>query len=236
MNYRPPNISVNPFVLAVLCFAVFTSGCKYIDEDAAHTEGVVIYDVEFPDQRKSILMNVYPSEMRMEFRDNMMHGRLESIGGLVSSEIIVDTEKKRYWQLLDSFGDKISCELNEDQVNEFIIPAQRKMEHTGCSTFLGLDCSEFETIEKDGKTPVELVSTKDIDIDNANWYTPFADVDGLLLLYELEQWGMRMRLKAREVRFEKVDKKRFDLPDDYAQIPADSMYLKLEELMKDMPK
>ncbi|MFZ6052327.1 hypothetical protein [Halocola ammonii] len=224
---------------AVALFTILvasTPGCKYIDKNAAHTEGEIIYDVNFPDQEKSILLNVYPSEMKMSFKDNKLRGKLESIGGLVSSEIVVDTKKKSYWQLLNSFGDKISCELNEEQVAEFITPTQHNLEETGSSEHLEMDCRSYKILTDDGKERVEVLTTEEIEVENPNWYTPFAGAEGVLLKYELEQWGMRMTLTAREIIFKEVSDEQFEIPASYKEISADSMYLHLEELLEEMPR
>lgn len=221
-----------------LCFAALfaINGCKYIDKDAVHTEGEIIYDVTFPDQEQSILLNVYPSEMKMSFKDNMMHGKLESIGGLVSSEIIVDTEKKIYWQMLNSFGDKFSSELNEENVVKYITPHQFQLIENGSSDVLGMDCMSYNVMAEDSSQELEILSTKEIEIADPNWFTPYAGANGVLMNYELHQWGMRMKLTAREVVFKKIPDERFDIPKAYREIPVDSMYMQLEELLEEMPR
>jgi hypothetical protein len=236
MTYNLSNISrVWALALSVILL-ISIHGCKYIDKNAVHTEGEIIYDVNFPDQEKSILLNVYPSEMKMSFKDNKLRGKLESIGGLVSSEIIVDTKSKSYWQLLNSFGDKISCELNEEQVAEFITPTQHNLQETGPSEHLEMNCRSYKILTTEGKERVEVLTTDEIEIENPNWYTPFAGAEGVLLKYELEQWGMRMTLTAREIIFKEIPEDQFDISNEYKEITADSMYVHLEELLKEMPR
>jgi hypothetical protein len=99
-----------------------------------------------------------------------------------------------------------------------------------------MDCRSYKILTDDGKERVEVLTTDEIEVENPNWYTPFAGAEGVLLKYELEQWGMRMTLTAREIIFKEVPDEQFEIPASYKEISADSMYLHLEELLEEMPR
>ena len=83
---------------------------------------------------------------------------------------------------------------------------------------------------------MEIKTTDEIELSNPNWYTPYSELENVMLQYEVEQYGMNMHLAAREVRFEEVDLSHFEVPEDYDSISPDSMMVMLEDLIAEIPK
>ena len=81
-----------------------------------------------------------------------------------------------------------------------------------------------------GKCPP---ATQDIDLDGNNWWNTYAGVEGTLLGYDIEQYGRRMQVRAREVIFQKTTPEDFQIPSSYTPISAGEMKAKLDEIVKD---
>jgi hypothetical protein len=68
------------------------------------------------------------------------------------------------------------------------------------TVILGLPCYKtFAEFQIDSVPAVALYYTKAINVKNPNWINKYQQVDGFLLGYDIEQFGMRMRLLATDI-------------------------------------
>ncbi len=109
------------------------------------------------------------------------------------------------------------------------------MEKTGIQdSIAGFLCEKtIAHFLNDSVPAIELYHTKAIKVDHSNWWNQFSEIDGFLLAYEVEQYGKRMRLQAREITYGPVADERFEIPADYLLITSDAMKEKIDGLMTD---
>ena len=77
----------------------------------------------------------------------------------------------------------------------------------------------------------ELWYTDRIKMSNPNWFGPFAEVPGVLMRYDVVQYGMRMRLNALSVTPGEVDPAKFDTKKEFEQVPAEVLHHELAEVL-----
>ena len=65
--------------------------------------------------------------------------------------------------------------------------------------------------------------TNDIGISHSNWYTPFREIEGVLLEYQVRKYNYEMRLTALEVIKEEINDNVFSVPGDYENISKQEM-------------
>jgi hypothetical protein len=99
-------------------------------------------------------------------------------------------------------------------------------------TVAGLPCKRavaiFDRIEH---PEIEIWYTDRIDLSTPNWYGPFAEVPGVLLRYEMMQYGMRMRLDAISVKPGPVDPAKFLHKEEYEQVAPTVMHHEMSEVL-----
>ena len=64
----------------------------------------------------------------------------------------------------------------------------------------------------------EIIYTKDIDINAPNINTPFEEIDGVLLAFNLRMNSLMMRLEAKSVKKSKISDDTFAIPQDYTKV------------------
>ena len=203
------------------------------------SEGVIIYDVTFPYEENSLMLELYPKEMTAEFKDDSFHTTVKSSYGVISTEFIVNNSDKSIVQLLKSFSDKFSLSVAEGDLdtwhNQF--PDFTYVHTTEVDTIAGYAC--HKTIAKfvgDSLPNIELWHTKDIELEHSNWWNQYDGIDGFLMGYEVEQYGKRMKLRAREVRFQPIPIEHFNVPSEYKPIDQPSMLTEIENLINEFMK
>jgi hypothetical protein len=201
-----------------------------------HQEGKIIYDVSFPYESNDIKLALFPSEMTCIFDGEHQHTLIESAYGIVKSEFIIDHEKKEFNHLVACFGSDYVMHLNEGEYNEWIkqFPSVRLETTEETMMIAGYECKKTIAYFKSDSLPsVDLYSTTKLDLDGNNWWNTYAGVEGTLLGYDIEQYGRRMQVRAREVIFQKTNPDDFQIPSSYTPISAGEMKAKLDEIVKD---
>lgn len=163
-----------------------------------------------------------------------MRASIRSAWGVMTTDLIIDNQKKQYSQLLKSFSDKYYMTLDENNIGEWLAYNPKiTIEKTNDTlTIAGYLCEKsIARFANDSLPTIELYHTNELRIDESNWWNQFSEVDGFLLGYELEQYGKRMRLRAREIRFQPVAPEQFVIPADYIPLDARAMKSQLEKVV-----
>lgn len=219
---------------AVICLGVWS--CESVQKLGKGLEGKIVYDLSFPYEEKSVLMDLYPTEMVFHFKDEMMHSEIRSSYDLLTTDLIIDHDEKTFTQLLKNMSKRFAMKLCEEETRAWYNRYPKyTLEHTGETiSIAGYVCTK--TIARtvgDSLPPIELYHTKGLGLETSNWWNPFSQIDGFLLGYDVEQYGMCMRLRAREVSFEKVAPEEFALPPNYEMITPDLMNKELDEVISE---
>jgi hypothetical protein len=226
-------MSSNTTALFTLFGILLLSSCSPNADEKKFSEGTIIYDVTFPFQQNDILVNLYPSEMIMDFKDDKVRMSMQSLGGLVATEFVVDNGTHEFSQILRALKERHFMSLDEAEVGEMVnsMPKMILTPTDETDSLAGYLCKKTIAIfDSDSVPPIELWHTDQIDLTNPNWCNQFYESKDVLLGYEIEQYGMRMRLRARSVMPADVPETRFVLPEGYAELD----YLGMRAHVKDL--
>jgi hypothetical protein len=222
-------------LLALLCSTGLS--CAETSFFKKKDEGVIIYDVTFPFEENSLLMELYPREMVFEFKDEKYHTTLKSSYGVIATEFIIDNDKGEFIQMLKSFSDRTFIRIDKEAMPAWLAQYPSvNLEKTGQSDSLaGTFCMKtIAHLRNDSVPAIDLYFTTALDLENdGNWWNQFTGVEGFLMGYDVEQYGKRMRLRAREIRYGPVSNDRFEVPADYLEITPEEMREKIRGMMAD---
>ncbi len=183
---------VIPFVYAVL----FTMACS--DKKQEVVQGKIVYEVDYPaNKNNAFLIRILPDEMTLEFangiqKSSIRNANLQNLTWVDCNE----NEMAFYFQYAE---DAYKVNLTKSGVNDML----KNMENYSIEfvdehkKIAGFDCLKAVAHNKASNTHIELWYTKDLNLKNPNWYTPFHEIDGVLMAYEIEQFGLRMSFKAK---------------------------------------
>lgn len=210
--------------------------CDGKDFFSSKKEGTITYEVSFPYEENTIILELYPKEMLFDFKDDKMKASLKSTWGIVSSELIIDNDQKSYTQMLKSFGDKYQMTLVGDEIKLWLErnPGIRIEESTDTLTIAGYLCNKSVAyFTNDSFPPIDLYYTKELKFKNPNWWNQFNQLDGFLLGYEVEQYGKRMRLRAKDVKFQAIPDQAFLVPTEYKKLSFNEMTSQLDKVVNE---
>ena len=217
-----------------LFFLFLFHGCSGPLFDARQTQGTITYKLSFPYNEGELLVELFPQQMAVEFWNSKTRSVLKSLGDVVRSEVLTDNTKHKFRQFLKSYENKFVLSLDEEGVEQMLetMPKFRIENTSEFDTIAGYRCNKSVAyFLNDSVPPITLYHTKEILIEDPNWWNQFNEIQEVLLGYEIEQYGMRMKLIATDVNFKEIDKSLFNSPAPGQSVTFDEMSQQLQRLM-----
>ncbi|MCB0395878.1 MAG: hypothetical protein KDD36_04465 [Flavobacteriales bacterium] len=209
------------------------STCTPSTTEEGISEGVILYSVTYPTMSKQhAFAHLLPTQMRYTFKDNLTVSELKSMG-VMKTYIISDNESQELQVAVKFFNDRIASTFEGNEAAE-LYDHLGKVEVTreqGSKVIAGYKCNKVKVVFADANIPeATLYYTDDINIEAPNWATPFNDIPGVLLQYEIIQNGIHMRFVAEKVLMSKVNDEDFRIPSDYKAVNKAEVLSKMQEI------
>lgn len=198
-------------------------------------EGVIEYALTFPDYSSDGLMSgMLPEETTLTFADGKQLAELSAGMGIFRTHMVVDNESKSMDYHMSLMSKKIMSHLiprDLDVISEGM-PKPYLVFTNDMDTIAGFACKRAVAIFDRIELPeVEIWYTEDIDLPEANWFSPFADVPGVMLSYEMVQYGLRMRLDAVSITPSEVDPLKFQGKPEYEKVEPAILHHEMAEVL-----
>jgi hypothetical protein len=203
--------------------------------DNRPSDGLIEYQITFPEiSEESITGSLMPDKMFYHFTEDLFSSSFETVGGVFKNRVISDRIQKTVNHELKVFRKRIRSELNETQVLKMIAdyPNMAVIHTDDIDTIAGFPCKKALIVFEDVDRPeIEVFYTNSIKMNSPNWCTQYHDIDGVLMAYEIEEFGIRMRLEATNIKPLPKENGLFDKTDEYTVISKEAMQIELEELV-----
>ena len=164
--------------------------------------GTIVYSVEFPFFKDEQLMEFLPKEYKLCVSGDAMYGEMNSSFNAICNRFYSNNKSKELTQTFDNMGRKYQTKIDQSSMTSILnqIPKMKIQDAEIDTTVLGIPCKKtYAEFMIDSVPAVELIYTKELDLPNTNWINQYQEVDGFLLGYDVEQFGMRMRLRVKEI-------------------------------------
>ncbi|HIA36187.1 MAG TPA: hypothetical protein EYN89_05475 [Flavobacteriales bacterium] len=209
-----------PFIICLLsgCDALFH---RNIDE------GRIVFEISYPKTEiGDVMASMLPSEMHLRFKDNRTAGELVAGMGLFQTSLIADPNTKVVYQLLKLMNKKYVVKSDSTEIKGLYseLPEMQVVKTNETKEIIGYKCKRaIVKFEGNIKEEFSIFYTEEISIANSNWCTPFHDIKGVLLEYNVRKYNYEMKLEAVEIVKEEIDNSYFEIPDDYEIIGKEEM-------------
>jgi len=242
-NLRITSIDLNestmkPYLLNTLVLvsagALFNScGTGLLDDRIG--EGVIEYALSFPDyDPNGIMAGMLPERSTVTFCDDRQVAELSAGMGIFRTTMITDNTGRALDYHLSLMSKKIVAHMLPRDLELFNPESGRPtiLYTNDVDTIAGYPCRKaLAVFDKMDEPEIELWFTDRIEMKNPNWFGPFADVPGVLMRYDVVQYGMRMRLDAISVTPGNVDRTKFEPKQEFEVVPAEVLHQELAEVL-----
>lgn len=161
-------------------------------------QGKIIYQVEYPENKNNaFLIKILPSEMVFEFADGIQKSSIRNAN--LQNLTWVDCNQNEMAFYFQYAEDAYKVNLKKTGVDQML----KQMNQYSISyinehqTIAGFDCMKAIATDKVSGAKMELWYTQDLNLKQANWHTPFKEINGVLMAYEIEQFGLHLSFTAK---------------------------------------
>lgn len=220
-------------ILLIFLPLLFAGKCEKSKETLS--QGIITYDVSYPRPIEDKWMEkLMPSEMELMFKNNNINTELTFGLGMIKIGYITNTEDKHLHELLKFMRNRNVSHRGTKQVNDLIskIPTHKIELMPDTKSIAGLLCHKA-IVKVD--SPIEpytydLWYTKEINIKDPNWCTPFKEIPGVLMEYRVERFNVVMHFTAVDVEQTELQDTEFLVPQKYKEISIEAMEKNLMDL------
>ncbi|MBP7450114.1 MAG: hypothetical protein KA817_08750 [Flavobacteriales bacterium] len=221
--------------LTVLVLGTLLNSCGTGLLDQRLTEGVIEYALSFPDyDPNGIMAGMLPERTTLTFKEDKQVAELSAGMGVFRTTMVTDNTNQALDYHLSLMSKKIVAHMLPNDL-ELFSPSTSKptiLYTSDVDTIAGYPCKKAVAVYDDlDQVECELWYTDRIKMSNPNWFGPFAEVPGVLMRYDVVQYGMRMRLNALSVTPGEVDPAKFDTKKEFEQVPAEVLHHELAEVL-----
>lgn len=208
-------------------------GCTEPTRPKIH-QGKILYDITYPKPfEDKWLERLMPDEMEMYFSQNGMKTELTFGLGMIQIGFLTNQEDKELHELLKFMKKKNFATRDQVGIQSLMsdLPKHNFKLLPDTQTIAGVLCKKAH-VKVEAETPYEfdLWYTNEIEVSNPNWGSPFEEIKGVLMEYEVERFNVLMHFKADEVVLDTIPAEEFTIPKNYEKISTDEMQQTLEEL------
>ena len=201
-------------LIIIPLFSLLFSSCK--NDVRSGKEGVIHFELTYlDDENANPIITFLPNTMSYAFKDGKTIQKVEGWGGVFKMVGISDTKKDSVVALMKILGDKFEyrCKLGDDSFGYDPLEGLTIEYVKGEKEIAGCKCKKAIGHCKD--IDYELYYTEDIKIKNANWNTPFKNVKGVLMEYQISMFNINTKIVAKEIERNEIEDSEFEVPEGY---------------------
>jgi GLPGLI family protein len=185
-------------------------------------EGSATFKIDYDlDAQTEQMRAMLPSDANIFFKGDKIV--VETLGGFGEQRTITDSKKGESIMLMDMMGNKMAVKTTKADVDkELAKKGKPKVEITSeTKTIAGYTCTKAIVTSSEG-SPVDIWFAKDLAVNNS-FNQGYEGINGMLLEYSVKNEMFNMKMFCTEIKAEKVDDAKFDIPSDYKMMSKDDL-------------
>lgn len=197
-------------------------------------EGEITFDITYPynNNLSSTMLMILPKEATLVFKGSKMLTIVKT-GKIFRTEIYADETTKELEMRMDFGSDKLFTKLNDADQKKFRsnLPNYAMTATNDADSLKGLWAKKY-SVKYDSDTIPQFESwfTEDLSLQNITWFSNYSGTVGVPLIYDIDQYGIRMHLEISGFKEREVKESEFTRSGKLKEVPYDEYDSKLNEL------
>mgnify|MGYP006883396710 CR=1 FL=1 len=225
--YPIENMKKLSSILLILGTALFVSCTK-----EKIPEGEIHYAISYPhNELKGMVEHIMPEEMTLTFKGTKIRSQIAR-GKIFQTEVVSNESDQSIEMRLD-FGDKMFyCILDKDDVATLKESQPKYMLNaTGTEDSVAGCWGKEYTIKREGDIKLDNAwFTEDLVPQEAYFYSSYAGIVGVPLVFDIERYGIIMHLEATGFTRREVKDEEFTRSSELSEISFDQYEKEVQEL------
>ena len=194
---------------------------------------MIEYKITYPNlDSNDIGLNLLPQKMIFKFKDNKYRIHSEGGMGLFVTGFISNNEEKKMDYFLKMISAKFVSRFNTKGLKHLHedFPAYRLDPIDSSRTIAGLHCKGTKVVYYSNVvSDHEIWYTDQIELTEPNWCSPFKNIPGVMMSYQVQRSGLVIRFEADKISQDSIPDSEFRVPLEYKAVSNKKLVRKLEE-------
>lgn len=217
--------------------AMIGASCSSDKHSGSWDEGKIIYEIEIVGSNLDpFMISMMPSQAEFYFKKEKTAMFLSSKGNLVRFAAFSDGKKKLITQEIKLMNKKVKADFDAREIFFYTDHPSFTLVETSFRDSIAGIYANSDLVVYDGinEKEAELKYSKDIEVLNPNWYNIYNDIPYVLLQYEYNQFGLKLRLKAKHVEFTPISDEIFISSDEYREVSPEEFIDELKVIAESL--
>jgi hypothetical protein len=233
---RPSVISLALCINVVVFIGISFWACSRQAQQSGDLieSGIIEYTISYPQiPEDSYLLDILPQKMETIFYEGSFRSDIVAGMGLIKTSIISKKGKDELIHSVKMLKKKYASVLSPEELKSFT-PSFQQITVTPTDVtkeIAGYPCKGVDVkVTGDSIWSFTAYYTDQIKIENANQYTPFKAIKGVLMQYELISYDMHMVFTANKVSHVDVSEEDISLEEDYTLVEPSKLKNEIEAI------
>lgn len=218
-------------LIAIVSISVII-GCG--GDSSIESQGIIIYKVSYPKMdKRNLMFDFMPKKMVLKFKDDKYVTHMTAGMGMFKTNIVVDQEQNQFSQMVKLINKKYILTLKGENIKKSLSNSPKYNIKLTDETKIILNylCKKaIVTMNNEDRDVFTVYYTDKIKINNPNWCNQFSDIDGVMLEYQYEKYGVHMKFEAKDIKFTEIDNGDFEIDAKYEAISEVKMDKEMQEI------
>lgn len=178
------------------------------------------------------MLGMMPKDMKMKFKNNNTIGELKTGAGVFTTKFISNENNRNLFHYLKLVNKKYGLILDSADIYSSYAkkPDDMKLVPSDSTKMIaGYKCKRIDIVFEDPKKNFTIYYTDEIGIKDPNWCSPFHEISGVLMEYNISQYNIEMHLTAKSVTATEISNDEFSIPTEYEKISQAEMEAKFTD-------
>ncbi len=189
-------------------------------------EGIIEYDITYSsDSTSSVPVQFLPKTMIMRFNQNYASYKIEDMMGVFCITNTTNISRRTHVSTIKLFNNKYKYEGKKTEVPVFFKPESVFIisQTTDTITLAGVHCNKSIITDLKGRRKFDVAYSDEFFIKHPNINTPYSEINGILMKFEIDLGKMRLTLSAKKIIPAVISNKLFHISDEYKPINEEKM-------------
>lgn len=203
-------IRFNVYILLSLCLIILSScegkmegDLQNVSDSNRTKSGAINYAIDYPKafgEEDDLMRMFLPKNMVFSYDGDDFKTEIKN-GKVFATSFIGNSKTNAMMAGTMYFNIKNMCNFNEEDRKNYIDsqPSYKIVKTKKTKKIADIDANHAFAINKENNDTSDIYYTDEIKIKSPNWFTPYNEINGVLLEYEIERYGLKMRFTASEL-------------------------------------
>lgn len=216
-------------LLYIVISSVLLLSCGQQDKNESSSKlkdlGRIRFDISYPNPPQDpFIRSTLPDSIIYYFKDDLVRTEVNLAKGNIQLNYIANSSFPSLKESMKVYFDKSQYTYNKSDIEEYVAQYPKlEMSETGNrKKIAGYNCKEVSAINPTGESFL-IYYTEELKANNPNWFTPFPQINGVVLEYQMVQYNFLMNVKASKVEMITSDSLSFQFSKDFSPISKEEL-------------